>query len=91
VLVDDGVCTEVGAVDLGVDGPVDLSISVDRHVATLTAQSTVVGAVDVARLATGRPGWFLGSWWGPFAVGEGHVDVDYLEVNQGVRSSGATA
>jgi len=85
VLVDDGVRTEVGAVGVGVDGPVDLSISVDRHVATLVANSTAVGVVDIRCLATGRPMWFMGSWWGPFAVGAGHVDVDFVEVNQGVQ------
>jgi alpha-N-arabinofuranosidase len=86
VLVDDGVRTEVGAVGIGVDGPVDLSISIDRHVATLVANSESVGMVDITCLATGRPGWFMGSWWGPFAVGVGHVDVDFVEVNQGVRA-----
>jgi hypothetical protein len=55
-------------------------------VATLLANSTPVGVVDITCLATGRPGWFMGSWWGPFAVGEGHVDVDFVEVNQDVQA-----
>lgn len=85
VLVDDGARTEVGAVGVARDRPVDLSISIDRHRATLTANSTEVGVVDVSCLATGRPGWFMGSWWGPFAVGEGRLDVDFVEVNEAMQ------
>jgi hypothetical protein len=50
------------------------------------ANSTPVGVVDITCLATGRPLWFMGSWWGPFAVGDGHVDVDFVEVSEGVRA-----
>jgi len=86
VLVDDGSRTQIGIARVDASRPVDMSIAVDRHVATLTANSTVVGVVDVACLAAGRPGWFLGSWWGPFAVGEEHADFDFVEVTQAVRA-----
>lgn len=60
--------------------PVELVLQVRGHTADAFAAGIRLGTADLASLATGRPGWFVGSWVGPFAVGEGTVDIDLVEL-----------
>lgn len=74
VSTDDGRATEVARTEADPSG-VEIALDLHGHTLTVTVDGTALATLDVAHLATGRPGWFMGSWWGPLAVGDGTVQV----------------
>lgn len=58
----------------------ELRIVLDGRQATVFVGGVEFGSVATDFLATGRPLWFLGSWFGPFAVGAGSVRVEKARV-----------
>ncbi|WNM27086.1 family 43 glycosylhydrolase [Demequina capsici] len=58
--------------------PVTLTMRLRGHTLDILVDEEALATVDVTPLATGRPGWFMGSWWGPVAVGEGTARVRRL-------------
>lgn len=82
VLGGDRARTELGATALPPGAPVALEMAVDGFRVDLTAAGFGVASVDVQGvLTTGRTSWFVGSWVGPFAVGDGLADVDVVELH----------
>lgn len=55
------------------------------HDGTLSASigAVAVDGIDTRFLETGPVGWFLGSWVGPFAVGDGEVDFAPARITTG--------
>lgn len=81
VSVDDGVATET-ARRVHESSSVEIALKLHGHVVEVRVDGEVLASVDVTHLATGRPGWFMGSWWGPFAVGHGHARVRRVEITR---------
>lgn len=82
VLVDGETHTEVGRGSEDPAAPLELTIELDGATATAYAGATRLGSTPIGPLRTGRPGWFVGSWVGPFVVGSGQLDVDWVEFTQ---------
>ncbi len=81
VLWADGEARELGETAVPPGAPVALAIGIDGHRLDLTAAGFAFASTDAAgALTTGRTSWFVGSWFGPFAVGEGSADVEFAEV-----------
>ena len=79
-LVDDGVATHVCRFGSTPGERIELTMRLDRHALTLVVDAVEVATIDVTELATGRVLWFLGSWFGPFAVGSGSLAVEAVEL-----------
>ncbi|MEZ3159027.1 family 43 glycosylhydrolase [Microbacterium sp. BWT-B31] len=81
VLEDSGRTIELGSTTLPAGAPVALAMRVEGFCVELIAAGFVVATADVRGvLTTGRTSWFVGTWVGPFAVGEGVADVDVVEL-----------
>lgn len=77
--VDEGRVTTLASATADPAG-VAFEVALADGVLTVSIDGSELASTTVAHLATGRPGWFMGSWWGPVAVGEGHVDVAWVSV-----------
>lgn len=55
--------------------PHDVELRLTERAAMAVFDGQVVATVSTDYLATGRALWFLGSWFGPLAVGEGYAEV----------------
>ncbi|MEV8368710.1 family 43 glycosylhydrolase [Microbacterium sp. NPDC064584] len=66
------------AVDAG--APVEIALRIDGADAEAVVSGASLGTADLRGLSPVAAASFLGAWIGPFAAGEGHVDVDGLEL-----------
>ncbi len=70
----------VGEVACDPSAQVDLRLRIDGFRADAWVGETLVGSADLRPLSPGGAGSFLGCWVGPFAVGDGYVDVDRVDI-----------
>ncbi|UOE43465.1 glycoside hydrolase family 43 protein [Agromyces larvae] len=79
-LVDEGERSVIGTLTDVPAGPVAVEARIDGLHADLFVADRPLGGVDLSSLATGRTSRFVGTWIGPFAVGDGWADVDRVEL-----------
>lgn len=71
-----------GDVDAPGEVAADLEIDVRGLEATVRVDGVELACVDVAALAPDGSSMFVGAWAGVFAVGEGHLDVDRIDLER---------
>lgn len=79
-LIADGAASELARARVDPARPVTLRLEVDDLTARIRVAGAQVATTDAGALAPAPPRGFVGAWIGPFAVGEGHVDVDAVTV-----------
>ncbi|MDQ1129451.1 glycoside hydrolase family 43 protein [Microbacterium sp. SORGH_AS_0888] len=84
--VQGGLRAELARGRVAASGPVLLGLEIVDLVAAASVDGVPLASVDVAGLAPLPPRGFVGAWVGPFAAGDGFVDVDrvVLETLPGV-------
>lgn len=80
VRVDAGQASVIAEVACDPRGAVELALRIDGFDGDASAAGVSLGPVDLRPLSPAEAWSFVGAWIGPFAVGEGHVDVSALRI-----------